>query len=209
MNFSFRSSISQEISSNKFVPAREEKLWNDSTEESKHEELLFKDKVDVSLSISPEVDENHNESNDDQNPAEAQDLLESNEISENVSRTRIDRWTKEDDILMFQVASALVEQDGISIDQIANISGKIPKTFRKLMNKIKQESNWRGNLVELKTRIRKIIHTQSFTERDIRKLKRLLKQQLSGNVTLEFIQEQFPGKTLSQILNFRREFLGF
>lgn len=209
MNFSFRSSISQEISSNKFVPAREEKLWNDSTEESKHEELLFKDKVDVSLSISPEVEENHHESNDDQNPAEAQDLLESNEISENVSRTRIDRWTKEDDILMFQVASALVEQDGISIDQIANISGKIPKTFRKLMNKIKQESNWRGTLVELKTRIRKIIHTQSFTERDIRKLKRLLKQQLSGNVTLEFIQEQFPGKTLSQILNFRREFLGF
>ena len=209
MNFSFRSSIPQEISLNKFVPAREEKLWNDSTEESKHEELLFKDKIDVSLSISPEVEENHQESNDDQNPAEAQDLLESNEISENVSRTRIDRWTKEDDILMFQVASALVEQDGISIDQIANISGKIPKTFRKLMNKIKQESNWRGTLVELKTRIRKIIHTQSFTERDIRKLKRLLKQQLNGNVTLEFIQEQFPGKTLSQILNFRREFLGF
>ena len=193
MNFSFRSSIPQEISLNKFVPAREEKLWNDSTEESKHEELLFKDKIDVSLSISPEVEENHQESNDDQNPAEAQDLLESNEISENVSRTRIDRWTKEDDILMFQVASALVEQDGISIDQIANISGKIPKTFRKLMNKIKQESNWRGTLVELKTRIRKIIHTQSFTERDIRKLKRLLKQQLNGNVTLEFIQEQFPG----------------
>lgn len=109
---------------------------------------------------------------------------------------------------MFQVASAVVEQEGLLIQEIAGIQGKIPKNLRKLMNRIKSESNWRGTLVELKARINKIIRTQTFTERDIRKLKRLLrKKNAGGEVSLEFIQSQFPGKTQDQILEYEREYI--
>ena len=111
---------------------------------------------------------------------------------------------------MFRIASAVAEENGTDINELAEIKGKIPKHLRKLMNRIKSESNWRGTLVELKARIKKIIRTQNFTERDIRKLKKLLKQQMkNGDIDIDFILEQFPGKTARHILDFRRDYLGF
>ena len=47
--------------------------------------------------------------------------------------------------------------------------------------------------------------TSKFTARDIRLLKRLLREESRGIITIDQVLENFPGKSLSQILAFRIE----
>ena len=64
-------------------------------------------------------------------------------------------------------------------------------------------ADWRGTLIELKDRIIKIKSVTKFTARDIRVLKRYLAKEANGEISMDQVLEQFPGKTLEQVLEFK------
>ena len=49
-----------------------------------------------------------------------------------------------------------------------------------------------------------MLNQDKFTYRDTRKLKKLLKDQAKGKITMEKILEQFPGKTEDQVVEFQK-----
>lgn len=59
--------------------------------------------------------------------------------------------------------------------------------------------NWKGTIYVLRKRIFKIYNTSKFTSRDLRKLKKLLKDQTKGILTMNQVLDYFPGKTIEQI----------
>lgn len=104
---------------------------------------------------------------------------------------------------MFKHVLTLTAAAGKNISDIVDIAGKIPPHLRPLMNSIKNESKWKGTLVELKNRIRKlVINNKKFVKRDVRKLKKLLKEK-KGKID-ENLLAQFPGKTLEDLEEFKR-----
>ena len=75
------------------------------------------------------------------------------------------------------------------------------------MLQVKEQHSWKGTIYVLMNRIRKIVKASSFTARDIRLLKRLLKEENQNSISMEEVHSHFPGKTMEQILEFRREYL--
>ena len=72
------------------------------------------------------------------------------------------------------------------------------------LNRLKNLSNWRGTFVELHARIIKILKSSHFTAREIRVLKRLLKLEERGEITMESVLESLPGKSLDSIIQYKQ-----
>ena len=117
------------------------------------------------------------------------------------------RWSKLEDVNLFRTFSSLASDFGFKLSAINLGQCKIPKSMRKFFKRVKELSEWRGTLVELKARIKKIKAAKKFTDRDLRVLRRLLKNELEGTVTMEQVLEQFPGKTLKQIVDYKRKYV--
>ena len=81
--------------------------------------------------------------------------------------------------------------------------GKVWKQHRKFFKELKNKVDWSGTLVELKNRIIKIKSSTRFTARDTRVLKRYLTKEAKEEISMDQVLEQFPGKTLEQIIEFK------
>ena len=92
---------------------------------------------------------------------------------------------------------------GIDIAKTSFEKGKVWKLYKKFFKELKLKVDWRGTLVELKNRIVKIKSSTRFTARDIRVLKRYLAKEAKGEISMDQVLEQFPGKTLEQIIEFK------
>ena len=156
----------------------------------------------------------------------------SNQVS-SVASDKCTRWSKIEDIELFKTFKGLWME--FNIDPYdANIYEAMIRTTvsilykistwsiwiikkqilqnivieRKLfLNKLKKISNWRGTYVELKDRIVKIITTNKLTARDMRVLKRMLRQEDRGEITMNDVLDAMPGKTLDQINKFKKRYI--
>mmetsp|Transcript_12842 Transcript_12842/g.14687 ORF Transcript_12842/g.14687 Transcript_12842/m.14687 type:complete len:259 (-) Transcript_12842:119-895(-) len=141
----------------------------------------------------------HNELTNRASDEDAEDACSSSKRGKN-------RWSKKNDRVMFKIAIEQAALAGVNIEQIARIPGKIQcKATRALLNSIKAHSNWTGTLVELKKRIVKITTAEKFTDREVRILKKLIKMEKRGQITMAFLLEQFPGKTIDHVIEFKKQ----
>ena len=113
------------------------------------------------------------------------------------------RWSKQEDIKLFRVIKDLSLKINFDFSKTKLERGKICKQHRKLFKELKIKAEWKGTLVELKDRIRKITSATKFTARDIRVLKRYLTKEAKGEISMDQVHEQFPGKTLEQVFEFK------
>ena len=113
------------------------------------------------------------------------------------------RWSKQEDIKLFKTIKDLSYKFGIDIAKTSFEKGKVWKLYKKFFKELKLKVDWRGTLVELKNRIVKIKSSARFTARDIRVLKRYLAKEAKGEISMDQVLEQFPGKTLEQIIEFK------
>ena len=81
--------------------------------------------------------------------------------------------------------------------------GKVNKLHRNFLNTVKQKVGWKGTLVELKDRIIKVRSSSKFTARESKILKDYLKEFDKKTMSMEQILENFPGKTVDQIFDFK------
>ena len=119
------------------------------------------------------------------------------------------RWSKQEDIKLFKTIKDLSYKFGIDIVKTNFEKGKVCKQHRKFFKELKNKVDWSGTLVELKNRIIKVKSSTRFTARDIRVLKRYLTKEAKGEILMDQVLEQFPGKTLEQIIEFKNSLCYF
>ena len=113
------------------------------------------------------------------------------------------RWSKQEDVKLFKIIKEFSTKFGFDATKIKFEKGKICKLHRKFFKQLKRMTDWRGTLIELKDRIIKIKSVTRFTARDVRVLKRYLAKEAKEEISMDQVLEQFPGKTLVQVLEFK------
>lgn len=120
-------------------------------------------------------------------------------------RENINRWSKNNDQKMFLTLRKLCREHGIQQEEFGVFSSRLSKPKKSILLQIKHLHNWRCDIYTLRDRILKRMQETSFTAREQRKLKRLLKLEKKGIVNLDFIVDQFAGKTLNQVIAFKNK----
>ena len=77
------------------------------------------------------------------------------------------------------------------------------KLNKKILLWIKEQHHWKGNIYILIKRIKKIVNSQTFTAREVRLLKKLLKYHKKKRMSIEKVLVYFPGKSIDQIIEFK------
>ena len=75
-----------------------------------------------------------------------------------------------------------------------------------ILEALKEKFNWAGHIYSLKNRLIKIMDNTKISAREGRELKRLLRKEHTGEMTLLEILELFPGKTMKQIKEFKKKY---
>lgn len=113
------------------------------------------------------------------------------------------RWTANDDIRMHKEFLALLSTYSLTQNDFKDSLVKTSKTHKVFLKELATISEWRGTLKSCLKRIQRMFNNQKFTYREARKLKRLLKMNQKGLITMDFILEEFPGKTIANIEEFK------
>ena len=108
------------------------------------------------------------------------------------------RWRKSEDKNLCDALKIVLKQNLIELNDFLQ-SYKIQKDHSKVLKTVKIMINWKGTIYVLRKRIFKIYNTSKFTSRDLRKLKKLLRDEKKGILTMNQVLDYFPGKTIEQI----------
>ena len=113
------------------------------------------------------------------------------------------RWRVKDDIKMFHIFKRNISLLGYSTQEFLGPIKSVSKSYKHVLKALIKDCGWRGKSGCLLKRIRKLLKKNDFSTREIRKLKKLIRENIKGLVTIEKIAEQFPGKTVDQINEFK------
>lgn len=172
-----------------------------SPKQSEAEETS-RNSLDVPLRKRPEVLYRYSSFSDSSpNEQACQKSNNSAKITPNVKT----RWSKEKDIEMYKQFYRKMRSYGYTIEDFKNNKEKLTKRKRKFLRELKATSGWKCTYQELYKRICRVLTTTHFTARDERRLRRLLRQEIKGKITLERVLEHFPGKTMEQIVKFKED----
>ena len=119
----------------------------------------------------------------------------------------VTRWSKDDDVVLFRAFKDLIAQRNLTEADFYGLRGRMPEAEKDVLAALVIECNWKGHVYSLRTRIQKIMKSQDFTARETRRLKRLLKLERKGIVPLNYVAEQFPGKSLDTIEMYRQMYM--
>jgi hypothetical protein len=114
------------------------------------------------------------------------------------------RWSKKNDIVLFKHLKTQIESTSLTFSDIQTSSGKKRLELNILLEALKVASNWNGTIINLHKRLIKIISVDGFTARDLRRLKKDLKRYSNGLITQECLEDNFPGRSLEQIMAYSK-----
>ena len=114
-----------------------------------------------------------------------------------------ERWNLNDDIMMFQMFKNMASQNGLSTQSFLGPIKPVLKAHKHFLKSLMDQTNWKGKLNNLLKRIQKLLKSDSFSSRDIRRLKKLIRMNIKGQASYDEILKQFPGKTMQQIQKFK------
>ena len=103
------------------------------------------------------------------------DIADKSKKNEDVKCNGKQRWKKTEDKNLWNAFERVMNQQGIELEDFLN-SNKIKKNHSIVLKIVKKEISWKGTIYVLRKRILKIYNASRFTSRDIRKLKKLLKE---------------------------------
>lgn len=122
------------------------------------------------------------------------------------SPNRQNRWSKAHDRALFLTLQDLTKEFGLTLQDFAKIEKRVPPLKKQILEKLTELHDWRGDIYSLRNRIQKRLLEVSFTAREQRVLKRLLKKEDQGQIPFEKIVDHFPGKTFQQVLFFKEKY---
>lgn len=146
---------------------------------------------------TPKEEDKGSQSGEEENPKSMSRISNSN---------RPNRWSKAHDRALFLTLQDLTKEYGLTLQEFAKIEKRLPPLKKQILEKLTELHNWRGDIYWLRNRIQKRLLEVSFTAREQRVLKRLLKDEVQGSIPLEQIVAHFPGKTLQQVLFFKEKY---
>ena len=101
--------------------------------------------------------------------------------------------------MLFYVLQNLCKEHNLPI-KVFKLSKKYTKPMKVLLKELKSTIGWRGTLLSLHARIKKVTAKSSLTTRDRKLLSKLINQQRkTGIVDYEQIEYYFPGKTAKEL----------
>ena len=103
---------------------------------------------------------------------------------------------------MFSSLWSLSQQSNICIQDELN-KWHFSNNFKDLLNQIKVMHDWKGSIYVLRKRIKQIFRKSVLTQRDKRELKRLLRDEANGLITMADVLNYFPGKPHDLIFDFK------
>jgi len=109
------------------------------------------------------------------------------------------RWSKAQDITLFEAFKKLLKGRKMALSKFRTLKGKMTTNQRTLLFDLKEESHWRGNIYSLLGRLKKIMAQSTFTAREIRLLKRLVKTQWNETIDFKQILTNFPGRAMKDL----------
>ena len=115
------------------------------------------------------------------------------------------RWNRNNDIDLFKHLRVLLPLTSLSNLHLYPKKGRVSTEYKWVLNKLKQAIKWKGNIYDLRRRISRVLTMTEFTCRDIRRVKALTKKYYNEEITQQDLCDNFPGKTLQQILKFRKK----
>lgn len=145
----------------------------------------------------------------DQDTIEPLDHYLEDDYDSCVSSKKQVRWAKDQDGLLFSAFHSLCTKLKQDPSVFKTLKGRMTKGQISLLHALKKDTCWKGTIYCLLTRVKKVINKDSFTARDIRKLRKLLKLEKKGYTTIEAIHENFPGISIEKIYEYKRENMKF
>ena len=115
------------------------------------------------------------------------------------------RWGKEDDKQMFNTLWRLTKQQNLNLNDICE-SRQLSKEFKNILVQVKELHNWRGSIYVLRKRVKLILSKSFLSAREERDLKKMLRKEAIGEISMNEIFQQFPGKSETLISNFKAEY---
>lgn len=110
------------------------------------------------------------------------------------------RWDKRKDIEAFRLINELIKSTSLDFKILKLGRGKMHPELKSILTTVKDQVGWRGSIYELRTRVSAILKNNKFTARDLRKAKKYAKKYRKGEISQKELLENFPGKSLSEIL---------
>jgi hypothetical protein len=110
------------------------------------------------------------------------------------------RWNKNKDVEAFKLINELIKKTSLDYKILKLGKGKMHPELKNMLTIVKEQTDWRGSIYELRTRISVVLKDKKFTARDLRRAKREIKKFKKGKISEEKLSESFPGKSLAQIL---------
>lgn len=117
------------------------------------------------------------------------------------------RWSKADDVELFKAFKVLIEKHGLKEEDFVAMNGRFSGSSKKVLEILLEQCKWKGNIYNLRDRIKKILNEPDFTAREIRRLRKLLREEIAGEITLDKVLEKFPGKSIEKIVEYKQNYL--
>lgn len=111
------------------------------------------------------------------------------------------RWKKLDDCKIFQIITQCCEKEGVEVIEYLRSPNRTFAKLDKIVSDIINSCAWKSKTSNLKMRLYKLITRTWFSARELRILKKVMKQELkNGTVDWNKIMYFFPGKTKENIM---------
>ena len=136
------------------------------------------------------------------------EFLESPRISDTkrrifntVQKTNLARWGKKNDKVLWNVLKELEAESKETCEMIISTDSVGLRQHHKLIRSLCSKSKWRGSAKKFLRRIKKLTLKNSFSFRETKRLKYLLREGISSrNIDIAEISKEFPGKEKSIVL---------
>ena len=96
-------------------------------------------------------------------------------------------------------------ENGTDARDFVKHKGELTYTHQEILETLKIQLGWRGKIEALFKRLQTISKKSGFSAREVRLLRNLLYKEQQDMVDLKQIVENFPGRTLSEVVNYQRD----
>ena len=117
------------------------------------------------------------------------------------------RWTSEEDIALYKSFLDLIKEADLTVNDFKGHPQEILFIHLTLIRKLVKLSKWKGTAGACLRRLQKMFYKNGFNYRESRKLKRMLKLVSKNRMTIEEVIENFPGRSLEMIEEFKQKHL--
>lgn len=122
----------------------------------------------------------------------------SNKSSQKTRKPVLRRWAKKNDKVLFNQIKIFQEKGFLTKEYLMNLKTKRSTRYSQKIKILAEASDWRGFLDDMVERIQSLYSNQSFSVRETKLLKKLVRPMIEqGEINYELLESEFPAKEVT------------